>query len=74
MTSGIMGLTRPRFGKRSGRSWELWREVLRRGRVGQINIDKLFSQLTQPRFGKRNPWRCMWIMVGRSYILIKLLF
>ena len=54
MTSGIMGLTRPRFGKRSGRSWKSWRKVLRGGRVREINIDKLFSQLTQPRFGKRN--------------------
>ena len=63
MTSGIMGLTRPRFGKRSGRSLRSWREVLGGGGGGQIRLDKIFSKLTKPRFGKRNPsddlWRCM---------------
>ena len=61
VTSGIMGLTRPRFGKRSGRSGRLG------GGEGLVDLDKLFSQLTQPRFGKRNSengaagdlWRCM---------------
>merc|ERR1712062_877608 len=48
MTSGIMGLTRPRFGKRPGRP------VLGREGGPMVQLDKLFSQLTQPRFGKRN--------------------
>ena len=63
MTSGIMGLTRPRFGKRSGRYLTSWRKVLGGGSRGQIKLEKIFSKLTQPRFGKRNPaedlWRCM---------------
>ena len=66
VTSGIMGLTRPRFGKRSGRSGRPGREVWGGGE-GLVDLDKLFSQLTQPRFGKRNSengaaedlWRCM---------------
>ena len=70
MTSGIMGLTRPRFGKRSGRPG---RPVLGREGGPMVQLDKLFSQLTQPRFGKRNSengadeylWRCMrsWLEV-----------
>ena len=74
MTSGIMGLTRPRFGKRSGRSpW--------RGGAGLVDLDKLFSQLTQPRFGKRNSedgdlWRCMrsWldVLILIKFILIEM--
>ena len=78
MTSGIMGLTRPRFGKRSGRPG---RPVLRGEGGTMVQLDKLFSQLTQPRFGKRNSengadedlWRCMrsWLEV---LILIKLFF
>ena len=72
VTSGIMGLTRPRFGKRSGRlAWG-------GGGEGLLDLDKLFSQLTQPRFGKRNSenggaqdlWRCMRALLD-VLILIK---
>ena len=73
MTSGIMGLTRPRFGKRSGRP--------EKGPRPQVELDKLFSQLTQPRFGKRNSengadgllWKCMrsWLEL---LVLIKFFF
>ena len=78
MTSGIMGLTRPRFGKRSGRPVSGGGEG---GPRPQVQLDKLFSQLTQPRFGKRNSengadgllWKCMssWLEL---LVLIKFFF
>ena len=66
MTNGIVGLTRPRFGKRSTNvnaeiPADLARSIstylaknMKTYEVRKRNKAKDFSNLTRPRFGKRN--------------------